>query len=156
MMKREEMMLGKILKKYRLERSALVPILQDIQAEYSYLPEPVLRQISREMKIPLTEVVGVATFYKSLSLIPRGRHHLQVCLGTACHVRGAPRVLEEVERHLCVCAGQTTKDGEFSLGTVNCVGACALGPIVIVDGKYHGKMSALKTSALVKKTMRGG
>jgi NADH-quinone oxidoreductase subunit E len=152
MMKREEIMLEKIFKKYKLQKSALVQILQDIQAEYGYLPEDVLRQVSQKMKIPLIEVFGVATFYKSLSLIPRGRHHIQVCTGTACHVRGAKRVLEEFERDLCTCAGQTTEDQEFSLETVNCVGACALGPMVIVDGgKYHGHMTATKVKPCIRK-----
>lgn len=150
-MKREDVMLEKILKKNKMRKSSLVPILQDVQSEYGYLPEEVLQQVSEKMKIPLIDVVGVATFYKSLSLIPRGKHHVQICTGTACHVRGAPKVLEEFERDLGVCAGETTDDREFSLETVNCVGACALGPIAIVDNEYLGQVRTIQVKNIIKR-----
>lgn len=143
--------MGNIIMKKNLHRSWLVPVLQDIQTEHGYLSEDALQEVSEKMKIPLIDVVGVATFYKSLSLIPRGKHHVQVCTGTACHVRGAPKVLEEFERDLGVCAGETTEDREFSLETVNCIGACALGPIAIVDHEYLGQVKAIQVKNIVKR-----
>ena len=140
-----------ILDKYKRERAFLIPVLQDIQKEYNYLPVEVLKQVSREMGIPLSQVYHVATFFKAFSLVPRGRHLATVCLGTACHVRGAPGVLDEFKRQLGVDPGKTTKDMEFSLETVNCVGACALGPIVVVDGNYHGEMSPAKVRGVIGK-----
>jgi NADH-quinone oxidoreductase subunit E len=122
------------------DRGMLVSILQDAQAEFGYLSREVITQISRQLDIPLSQVYGVATFFKAFSLKPRGRHQIQVCLGTACHVRGAEKILDTVERELGIKPGENDKGLNFSLETVNCVGACALGPIVIVDGKYSGEM----------------
>lgn len=139
-----------ILEKYQRDRSWLVSILQDVQAEFYYLPEDSMKAISRGLEIPLTQVYSVATFFKAFSLEPRGRHLINVCLGTACHVRGAVRILEKIERDLGLKPGETTKDMQFSLESVNCVGACALGPMVIVDGKYHGQMSTDKVNGLLK------
>jgi NADH-quinone oxidoreductase subunit E len=128
----------------------LVSILQDVQAEYSYLPEEVLVEVSQALGAPLSQVYSVATFFKAFSLEPRGRYLINVCLGTACHVRGAVKVLEAIERELNIKAGRTTKDLKFTLETVNCVGACALGPIVIVDGEYHGQMKTNRVKALLQ------
>jgi len=128
----------------------LVPVLQDIQAEFRYLPREALEAVSRGLKIPLTRVYSVATFFKAFSLTPRGRHQVNVCLGTACHVRGAVNVLEKMQKALKVKEGGTTKDMAFSLDTVNCVGACALGPIVIVDENYHGQMNADKVEKVLE------
>jgi len=128
----------------------LVSILQDIQAEYNYLPKKVLVEVSQALGAPLSQVYSVATFFKAFSLEPRGRHLINVCLGTACHVRGAVRVLEAIERELAIKAGRTTKDLKFTLETVNCVGACALGPIVIINGEYHGQMKTDKVKALLQ------
>ncbi len=139
-----------ILEKYQRDRSWLVSILQDVQAEFYYLPEDAMKAISHGLEIPLTQVYSVATFFKAFSLEPRGRHLINVCLGTACHVRGAVRILEKIERDLGLKPGETTKDMQFSLESVNCVGACALGPMVIVDGKYHGQMSTNKVNDLLK------
>lgn len=139
-----------ILEKYQRDRSWLVSILQDVQAEFYYLPEDALKAVSRGLEIPLTQVYSVATFFKAFSLEPRGRHLINVCLGTACHVRGAVRILEKIERDLGLKRGETTKDMQFSLESVNCVGACALGPMVIVDSKYHGQMSTDKVNGLLK------
>jgi len=122
------------------DRGMLVSILQDLQGEYGYLPREALVEIGRTMDVPLSQVYGVATFFKAFSLVPRGRHLIQVCLGTACHVRGAEKILDTVERELGIKPGESDKDLDFSLETVNCVGACALGPIVIVDGNYSGEM----------------
>jgi len=129
-----------IADKYKCDSTLLVSILQDIQAEYKYLPQEALEEVSRILEVPLTRVYSVATFFKSFSLVPRGRHLVNVCLGTACHVRGAVRILETIERELGIKTGETTKDLKYSLERVNCVGACALGPVVIVDEEYVGDM----------------
>lgn len=139
-----------IVSEYNGNRDSLISILQDIQSEYHYLPEDALRAVASQLDLPLIQVCGVATFFKAFSLKPRGEHMVSVCLGTACHVRGAPAVLDEVERQLGIKAGETSEDMRYSLETVNCLGACALGPIVVVDGKYHGQMSPGK----VKKVLR--
>jgi NADH-quinone oxidoreductase subunit E len=139
-----------ILDNYQRDEGMLVSILQDIQAEYNYLPEEVLVEVSQSLGTPLSQVYSVATFFKAFSLEPRGRYLINVCLGTACHVRGAVKVLEAIERELAIKAGRTTKDLKFTLETVNCVGACALGPIVIIDGEYHGQMKTDKVKALLK------
>ncbi len=140
-----------ILDNYQCDRSQLISILQDIQAEYRYLPREALTQVAASMEIPMTQVYSVATFFRSFSLTPRGKHTVHVCTGTACHVRGAMRVLEEMERDLGVKKGKTTKDLQFTLETVNCVGACALGPITIIDGEYNGQMQPDKVKTILKK-----
>lgn len=140
-----------ILDRYEGDRSQLISILQDIQAEYHYLPKEALTQVSQGLEVPLTRVYSVATFFRSFSLTPRGKHLVHVCLGTACHVRGAIRVLEEMERELGIARGKTTGDLKFTLETVNCVGACALGPIAIIDGEYAGQMKPDKVKGLLKK-----
>jgi len=121
--------------------SMLVGILQDVQEEYNYLPEDTLKRVAHTLNVPLSRIYGVANFYKAFSLKPRGRHLIQVCLGTACHVRGGDKILEQVQRSLDVEAGETTGDRKFSLEIVHCVGACALGPVMVVDGEYHGRMT---------------
>ena len=128
----------------------LVPVLQDVQAEYRYLPKEALQQVSHGLDVPVSQVYSVATFFKAFSLEPRGRHQINVCLGTACHVRGAVKVLEKLERELGISRGETTPDLKFSLETVNCVGACALGPMVIVDEDYHGEMNTDKVESVLK------
>jgi NADH-quinone oxidoreductase subunit E len=137
-----------IIEKYKRDKGFLVSILQDIQAEYNYLPKEALFDVSDSLGIPVSQVYGVATFYRAFSLIPRGRHLIQVCLGTACHVRGAPKVLEAIERKLKIKAGETTADKEYTLTTVNCLGACALGPVVVIDQEYHGQMNQSKSDKL--------
>ena len=128
----------------------LVPVLQDVHAEYRYLPREALEQVSHGLDVPVSQVYSVATFFKAFSLEPRGRHQINVCLGTACHVRGAVKVLEKLERALGISRGGTTPDLKFSLDTVNCVGACALGPMVIVDENYHGQMTMDKVESVLK------
>jgi NADH-quinone oxidoreductase subunit E len=142
--------LNSILERYQRDPAMLVAILQDVQAEYNYLPKEALTWISDGLDIPLTRVYSVATFFKAFSLKPRGRHVINVCLGTACHVRGAGRVLEEIGRQLDIKPGETTEDFRFTMETVNCVGACALGPIVIIDGKYSGQMKTDKVKTLLE------
>jgi len=137
--------------KYRSEKEALISILQDIQEEYNYLPQEALRIVSATLGIPLIDVIGVATFYRSFSLEPRGKHLVTVCMGTACHVRGGPKILEEFERKLDIEAGETTEDRQFSLETVACLGCCAIGPVVVVDGDYHAQTSIRKVGSILKK-----
>jgi NADH-quinone oxidoreductase subunit E len=140
-----------IVKKYECNRDSLISILQDVQALYHYLPEHSLRAVAQELNISLIQVYGVATFFKAFSLEPRGEHLVCVCMGTACHVRGAQSVLDETKRRLGVEAGQSTEDMKYSLETVNCLGACALGPIVVVDEEYHGQMTPSKVKKVLKK-----
>jgi len=132
----------------------LISILEDVQKHYHYLPEDVLREVSKQLKIPLSDVYGVATFYKAFKLDPWGKHIIHVCLGTACHVRGGRKVLEEIEKELNIKTGETTKDLEFTLETVNCVGCCAIGPIVIVDNQYYGEMTPDKVASLLQEVRR--
>lgn len=139
------------LKRYNNEKKALISILQDIQAEYNYLPQEALRFVSESMGIPLIDIIDVATFYRAFSLEPRGNHLVTVCLGTACHVRGGPKILEEFERILSIKAGETTEDGEFTLETVACLGCCAIGPVVVVDGDYHAQTTIRKVNSILKK-----
>lgn len=143
-----------IIDKYKGQKKALIAILQEIQQIYSYLPEPALRLVSKKLGIPLIDVFSVATFYRAFSLKPRGRHQITVCLGTACHVRGGPKVLEEFERKLGIKAGETTADNQFSLETVNCLGCCAIGPVVVVDGNYHAQTNIRKVSRILKSIKR--
>jgi len=140
-----------IVDRYGGKHDSVIAILQDVQSEYNYLPEDALRAVASQLGLPLIQVYGVATFFKAFSLKPRGEHAVHVCLGTACHVRGAPAVLDEVKRRLGIEAGQTTEDMRFSLETVNCLGACALGPIVVVDGKYHGQMGPAKVKKVLNR-----
>jgi len=140
-----------IAAKYDGRHDSLIPMLQDIQSEYNYLPEETLRVLAERLDLPLIRVYGVATFFRAFSLTPRGKHIVSVCLGTACHVRRAPAVLDELKRRLGIEPGETTDDMEFTLNTVNCVGACALGPIVVVDGEYHGQMSPGKVKKIIKR-----
>jgi len=140
-----------IVSKYGAGGDNLISILQDIQSEYHYLPENALREVAIQLDLPLIQVYGVATFFKALSLKPRGRHIISVCTGTACHVRGAPAVLDEVKRRLGIAPGETTEDMAFTLETVNCLGACALGPIVVADEKYHGGITPGKVKKIIPK-----
>jgi NADH-quinone oxidoreductase subunit E len=140
-----------IINKYNGDRGQLVSILQDIQAEYYYLPKEALIQVSKTMALPESRVYNVATFFKAFSLEPRGKHLINVCLGTACHVRDAARVLEKIELSLGVKRGETTKDRKFTLETVNCMGCCAVGPAVKIDGDYYGHMSTDKVDSLLTK-----
>jgi NADH:ubiquinone oxidoreductase subunit E len=138
-----------ILEDRGTEPFAIMEVLHDVQGQCGYLPEEVLRQVSASLDVPLIEVFRLANFYKAFSLKPRGRHLLTVCAGTACHVRGAPKLLDEVTAQLGVQPGSTTEDRAFTLETVNCLGACALGPVVVVDGTYHDHTTPAKLKALL-------
>jgi NADH-quinone oxidoreductase subunit E len=135
------------------EQGSLMSVLEEVQGRYRYLPQDALILISERMGVPLSQTYGVATFYNAFSLKPKGRHVINVCQGTACIVRGARKVLERMCDRLGIQPGETTKDGEFTLETVNCLGACALGPVTVVDGTYSGQMNASKADALLRELM---
>jgi NADH:ubiquinone oxidoreductase subunit E len=143
-----------ILSECRGKKGSFMPALQKINGAYNYFPASVLKYMSKELNIPLSLIYNVATFYKAFSLTKRGQHVIKVCQGTACHVRGAKRVLEEFERILGVTVGHNTDDLVFTLETVNCVGACALAPVVMVDNEYFGQMSAPKVKKVIDKYYR--
>ncbi|RPJ01893.1 MAG: NADH-quinone oxidoreductase subunit NuoE, partial [Candidatus Aminicenantes bacterium] len=130
-------------------RGALIQVLQEIQDRFHWLPPEALEHVADALGVPLVRVYGVATFYKSFSLSPRGRHTCTVCMGTACHVRGGAAVLEQFERKLGIAAGQTTADGKYTLERVNCLGACALAPLAVVDGRYYSQMNETKAEAVL-------
>jgi NADH-quinone oxidoreductase subunit F len=144
-----------ILERYKRNPGQIIAILHELQDRETYLPEEDLRYIARELAIPTSQIFHISTFYKAYSLKPRGKHQCNVCMGTACHVRGAPLILEEIERKLNVKAGDTTPDLEFSLSTVNCVGACSLAPIVTIDGEYYGNMRASQAGRLIERVKAG-
>lgn len=140
-----------IVKKYGKDKSQLVSILQDMQAEYNFLPRVELDKLSKKMDIPQSQIYSLATFFKAFSLKPRGKHIINVCLGTACHVRGTDLILESLERQLKINRGETTEDRNFTLETVNCMGCCATGPVVKIDDEYYGHMSNDKVEPMLKK-----
>jgi len=128
----------------------LIEVLQDIQEAHGYLPSEAMEMVAQRLSVPLIEVFRVASFYKAFALAPRGRHLITACLGTACHVRGAPRMLDEVLGQLGVAPGETTADGLFTVERVNCLGACALGPLVVLDGEYHHHMTPGRLRRLIE------
>ena len=141
---------NEIIDDYEADRTATLAILQDLQTEYNYLPREALVQTADRLDVPLGEVYRMATFFRAFSLEPKGEYTIKVCMGTACHVRGSVQVLEQFERDLAIKAGDTTSDGKFSLEAVMCLGACALGPVVLVNEETHGEMTADKAHALIK------
>jgi NADH-quinone oxidoreductase subunit E len=146
-----ENQVSQIIARYQADPGSLIAILQDVQEEFSYLPRPALEYVARELAVPLSRLLSLATFYKAFSLRPKGRSPVHVCLGTACHVRGAQRVLEKFERELGLKSGQTSADLSFSLDAVRCVGCCGLAPVVMVGDEVHGKITPAKVSGLIKK-----
>jgi len=143
-------LLDRILLDRRSQPQQLVEALQDVQETFGYISEEAMRTISRELGVPVMEVYRAANYYRAFSLTPRGKHVLTVCMGTACHVRGATRMIDEVEGQLGLKPGQTTEDGMFTLECVNCLGACALGPVVVLDGQYRGQMTPNKFRTLIQ------
>lgn len=129
----------------------LIHLLHSIQAKQGYISPKAITAIARHLKISESEIYGVLTFYKAFSLTPRGKHVVTICMGTACHVRGAPLILDEFRRQLGLEPGETSADCLFTLETVNCVGACALGPIAIADGEYHGQLKTRDVEKVIKK-----
>lgn len=140
----------KILNRYADVASSIIQVLQDIQELHNYLPKEVLEHVARTAHIPLARIYSIATFYSAFSLKPRGEHLVTVCMGTACHVRGAPTILEELQRRLGIKPFENTKDMKYSLETVNCLGCCAIGPIVVKDGSYHGEFKLDEVSKLLE------
>jgi NADH-quinone oxidoreductase subunit E len=148
-------MVGTIIDRYGADRMYCLAILQDIQHEYNYLPREALETTADRLGMPLSEIYGMATFFTSFSLQPKGEYMVKVCLGTACHVQGGPRLLEALERELGIQAGETTSDGKFSLEAVRCLGACALAPVMVVNEEPHGYMTPEKAAELVQKLEQG-
>ena len=140
-----------IIARHRHSPESLIMILQDIQREYHYLPPEALTQTAAALNVPLSKVASVSTFYNSFSLKPRGKNVVKVCLGTACHIRGAKLVQDQIETKLGIKAGDTTDDMEYTLETVACVGACAMAPVVIVNDKYYGSLNVSKAGKLLKR-----
>jgi NADH:ubiquinone oxidoreductase subunit E len=144
-----------MMDKDKRKGDGLIATLEDIQAKYGYLPEDALREVANKTGRSLVDTYGVATFYRAFSLKPRGRHLVSVCLGTACHVRGGPRIARGVEQQLGIKAGETTSDSEYTLETVNCLGACALGPVVVVDGHYFPNVKSSQIESILERTSAG-
>ncbi len=130
---------------------SIINVLQAIQGHYGYLPRETLKEAARELGVPLVDLYSVATFYKTFRLVPRGKHEIVSCTGTACHIRGAEKVTAEISQVLGVDVGSTTEDEQYSLKCVNCVGACALAPVVIIDRQYYGQMTPLEARKLFAK-----
>ena len=142
--------IDQIIEKYGKDPSYLIQVLLEIQSEHNWLPGEAMKQVAEQLSVPLTRVQHIATFYKAFSVVPKGRHKVHICMGTACHVRGAARVLNTVEEITGIGPGETDLDLKFSLETVNCLGCCALGPVMEVDGKAHGKMTPGQTADVLK------
>ena len=145
----------KIVERYDYDAANLIMILQDLQAAFKYLPAEAITLVSEKLHVPKAEIYAVATFYKSFSLQPRGRHKIEICEGTACHIRGATILMNQASNKLGISAGETTADGEFTLESVHCVGACAMGPVVVIDGVYHGNLTAAKLTRKSKNAPDG-
>jgi NADH-quinone oxidoreductase subunit E len=142
--------IDQIIEKHHGEASSLIQVLLEIQGENHWLPKEALERVSQRLQVPLSRTMHIASFYKAFSLVPKGRHEVHICMGTACHVRGAKRILETVEDLTGIKPGETDVDMKFSLETVNCLGCCALGPVINIDGKTHGMVSVSKTDAVLK------
>jgi NADH-quinone oxidoreductase subunit E len=134
--------LDQIIDKYVDEKGILIQLLLEVQKEFRWISKEAIKRISERLKIPSSQIFRIASFYTALSLKPIGRHLIRVCLGTACYIRGGPRILDTVEKKLDIKSGETTIDGKFSLETVNCLGCCALGPVIEIDGQYYGKLNS--------------
>ena len=140
-----------LIESYVEKKEQLISLLQDIQAEFNYLPKDTLIKVSQKLDIPLSQVFSVATFFQAFSLKPRGRHTVTVCMGTACHVRGGQRLVDKIGRDYNIKPGETTRDERFTLETANCLGCCALGPVVVIDGKYESQVGPEKLDKVLKK-----
>ena len=143
-----------IVSREAAKQGSLIAALNQIQAEFNYLPSEALVLASEWLDVPLSQAFSVATFYNAFTLQPKGKHCLSVCMGTACHVRGSPRLMDSLATSLGIGAGETTSDKLFTLETVNCLGACALGPIVVTDGDYSGQMTLAKVDRLLKRLLK--
>ena len=139
-----------IIDKYPQKKSVLIQLLLDIQGESHWISQDAIQRVSERLDIPISQIYRVASFYKAMSLTPRGKHTINVCMGTACHVRGATRIIDKLEDSLGIKTGETTEDRRFTVERVNCLGCCALGPVMMVDRDYHGKMTPAKVEAVLK------
>ena len=139
-----------IIDRYPAQQGVLIQLLLDMQSELNWIPKEAILRISARLQVPLSQVYRVASFYKAMSLTPRGKHVVSVCLGTACHVRGGSRIMDKVEESLEIKAGETTQDMKFTLERVNCLGCCAIGPVVVVDRDYYGKVAPAKVKEVLK------
>ncbi len=143
--------IDQIIDKHQGEASSLIQVLLEIQSENHWLPKEALKRVSEKLQVPVSRIQHIATFYKAFSLVPKGRHEVHVCMGTACHVRGATRILDTVQDLTGIKPGETDLDLKFSLETVNCLGCCALGPVMEINGKTHGKLSTSETADVLKR-----
>ena len=143
--------IDQIIEKHHGEASSLIQILLDIQSENKWLPKKALKRVSEKLDVPMSRIQHITTFYKTFSLVPKGRHEVHVCVGTACHVRGAERILDTIKDVTGVGPGESDPDLNFSVETVNCLGCCALGPVIVVDGEYHGNVTQAETAGVLKK-----
>jgi NADH-quinone oxidoreductase subunit E len=139
-----------IIGKHQNDASSLIQILLEIQREYRWLPKEAIERVREKLDVPMSRVQHILTFYKAFSLVPKGRHEIHVCTGTACHVRGATRLIDAVQDVIGIRPGETDLEMKFSLETVGCVGCCALGPVMVIDGEYHGKMAPAKSEKVLK------
>ena len=139
-----------IVEKYDKKEAGLIGMLQDIQKQEGYLPKEALKIVASEVKVPMTRLYSLATFYHAFSLVPRGRHIVNVCTGTACHVRGSAKLLDKLERDLDIKSGETTEDQRFTLQGVRCVGCCGLAPVIVIDENFHGKLSQKDIDKVLK------
>lgn len=140
-----------LVEKYQNDDGTVIGLLQDIQEELGYLPQDTLSRVSKQIGVPLSTLFGLTTFYSNFRLEPMGKHHIRTCVGTACHVKGAPFVVDTIERELGIKTGETTEDGKFTFDTVNCLGACALAPLVVIDEEYYGKTDQKKIMKIVER-----
>lgn len=139
-----------IIDRYPARQDVLIQLLLDMQDEFNWISKEAILRISERLKIPISQIYRVASFYKAMSLVPRGKHIVSVCLGTACHVRGGPKIMDKAEESLKIRAGETTEDMKFSLERVNCLGCCAIGPVVMVDKDYYGKLAPAKVKKVLE------
>lgn len=142
--------IDQIIDRYQGAPDLLIQVLLAVQSEYHWLPQAALRKVGERLRVPLSQILHIATFYKAFSLVPKGRHKVHLCMGTACHVRGAPRILRAVQDITGIGAGETDLEFKFSLETVNCIGCCALGPVIEIDGKIHGNVAARDTADILE------
>jgi NADH-quinone oxidoreductase subunit E len=143
--------IDRMIDKHQGTPDSLIQVLLDIQGEYRWLPRPALERVGERLQVPMSRILHIATFYKAFSSVPKGRHQVHICMGTACHVRGAPRVLDTIQDLTGIRPGETDLELKFSLETVNCLGCCALGPVVEIDGKAHGNVTTAETADILDK-----
>lgn len=146
----DKQIIEQIIEKYPGDESSLVQVLLEIQREYHWVSKEAIEKVADKLQVPLNRIQQIVTFYKAFSLVPKGRHEINICTGTACHVRGAPRLLDSVQDLIGIGPGETDTDLKFTLETVNCVGCCALGPVMVIDGEYHGKMAPAQSEHVLK------